>query len=126
LAFTAGERYGSMRGRLRMPNGARVFGAVERTSTSGCVTCVTTPTTFPARSVKVRSRESSMEPQRALLASAVGVVCRISRLICRLSIGIEQQDLAKNWSNVTQQASRKVLGKAWDCIFFAHQFGIER
>jgi hypothetical protein len=73
-------------GSVRMPSGARVFGAVERVSTSGCVT---TPTTLPDRSMKVRMRESSREPRRAVLANAVGVDCLLSRLICRLIIDME-------------------------------------
>jgi hypothetical protein len=53
-----------------------------------------------------------MEPQRALLASAVGVVCRISRLICRLTIGIEQQDLVEELVECYAASFAKSPGKS--------------
>src|SRR5688572_22219622 len=102
------------------PSGARGRGALERTSTSGCVI---TPTTLPARSTKVMRRESSIEPRRAESESADGVVWRISRRICRRSIGIEQQDLARSWSNLTQHRLRSVLGEAWFCDLFCTSVG---
>src|SRR5688572_11964117 len=105
-----------MRGRVRMPSGARRFGAVDSVSTSGCVT---TPTTLPERSMKVRMRESSREPRRADLASAFGVDCLLSRLICRLSNAIESDHLQEGCDgNLTKHLRLNVLGEAWECRVF--------